>query len=211
MGTAELGKCTPCPANTFRSAGGTECIGCLICEKVNAAGTACEPTCPNTQVCLMGGCTAKTQSGECSVVPMNATEMCVNKPDLIEIKGTINDKTYYLPPAADTFKMPQSDAARFCESYGLHLATIQEACTKDFKYDSGHDCPNITGGQTSGRSFTYAGKTYSLAAWNVTGMGSFWMDARYGSQCTSLTVTYSCGNNHEHNVCSEYFYPLCTK
>ena len=85
----------------------------------------------------------------------------------------------------------------------LELATLSRACIKDTQYDSGHDCPNISGNQT----FTAAGNTYQLSSWHVSGSGSFWLQDAV-EENHALRVTYSCGNNHQDCMCYRY-YPLC--
>ena len=193
------GTCKPCPDNTYRTPSQTECNGCLECEKVNETRDGCVPQCGESQMCLMSSCVGKSNGQNCQVSVVNksgaTTAACVSKPKLTEITGTVNERKFYIPPVGHTFFQP--DAARFCEAYGMHLATIQEACGKDWAYDSGHDCVNISG--------------LGLSAYHVSGSGSFWLDGRAGNACSSLTVTYSCGNNHEHSICGERFYPLCTK
>ncbi len=193
--TAEFGTCTPCPENTFRTASQTECSGCLGCEKINETRDGCVSSCSDDQVCLMKSCSASSSRGTCQISDTANTWACTAKPNLIEIRGATKGGKFFLPPAEDKYRFYQPDAARFCESYGMRLPTIQEACGKDFTYDSGHDCANIS--------------SLGLSQYHVTGQGSWWMDARYGAKCSGLTITYSCGNNHEHNVCSERFYPIC--
>lgn len=196
--TATLGECKPCPTGQYRNEGETECHACSGCEQYDEILKKCVPTCQNDEVCLMNSCTAAAnQSGTCAVSPNPSTWSCVKKPNLIEIKGASTaGGRFYLPPADSKYLMYQPDAARFCESYGLRLANIQQACGKDWAYDSGYDCANIS--------------AHNLYQYGNRNSGTFWMDARYGAECTSLTITYSCGNNHESPVCSIQQYPLCT-
>lgn len=121
----------------------------------------------------------------------------------------MNKKRFFLPPPNVAYRMTHGAAAQFCESYGLHLASLQEACLKDFACDSGHDCLNITAG-TDNRTIEHNGQTYRLGQWHVSNMGSFWLDAIDNANCTALRVTLSCGNNHETGLCEKY-YPLCVE
>ena len=201
------GQCIKCPTGTYRSSTGSNCVQCLGCEQLNADGTACVNACASDEMCLATKCSNNKTDGLCS--PTHSAYSCVKRPDLIQFKGKLNGRLFYLPPAQTAYRMYHDDAVRFCESYGLHLASLQEACAKDYAYDSGHDCPNITSNSTFADLADFAGKKYSLSKWHVNGDGSFWINALDSTQCQSLRVTYSCGNNHEAGVCGQY-YPLCT-
>ena len=119
----------------------------------------------------------------------------------------MNNRIFYIPPAESKYRMTHASADRFCAHYGMHLARVMEACLKDFKYDSGHDCPNFAAHGGEG-VFTDRGQTYNLSSWNTSSSGDFWLAERDGNN--ALRVTHSCGNNHETNVCAN-IYPLCTK
>jgi len=163
--------------------------------------------CASDEMCLATTCSNNQTGGLCS--PTHSAYSCVKRPDLIQFKGQLNGRLFYLPPAQPAYRMYHDDAVRFCESYGLHLASLSEACAKDYAYDSGHDCPNITRNSTFADLADLAGTKHSLSKWHVDGDGSFWINALDSNQCQSLRVTYSCGNNHEAGVCGKY-YPLCT-
>ncbi len=292
-----IGKCVNCPSGTYRAKNGSHCASCLGCQR--AINGQCEDMCDNDEVCMSSSCKASADGNSCYVAESSSYATCLTKPQLIQIKGLANDRIFYIPPPTTAYRMTAPEAARFCESYGYKLANLQEACLKDYKYDSGYDCYNITsnsGSSSNTRSFTtpvvteitkkqtvscekgesgcykvsdgeclvvngkvqmeqavdkngnplttfevdengknitvpvYTDecvmtdeiwektitittekttyKTYSIASWNISGTGSFWIAGNYG--CTSLRITYSCGNNHAAGICDNY-YPLCTQ
>ena len=195
------GKCKSCPKGTHRSKdAATHCVPCASCETWDETAQACVSTCSAGQLCLQSPGSSYGKYDMCN------GDMCVDVPDksgLVHKVGTINGRNFYFPPAENQYKMTHTSASRFCEHYGMHLATVNEACSKDYAYDTGHDCPNFVRIQ----SFTDNGKSYSLSSWNVDGLGSFWLANVDGWD--GLRVTYSCGNNHSTNICNS-FYPLCT-
>ncbi|MBO7483709.1 MAG: type II secretion system protein [Alphaproteobacteria bacterium] len=138
----------------------------------------------------------------------------ISKNQLIQKTGIFNGRKFYLPPVEGywdipKYRMTHESAARFCEHYGLHLASVNEACAKDYAYDSGWDCPNFVNYQNW---FSFNGINYHLSQWggSITydgGMGTFWLADNSGD--VALRVTYSCGNNHVSHRCNNY-YPLCT-
>ena len=196
------GKCGPCPEGTHRASdAATECIPCGECEEWDETSGICRPLCPEGQICLQ-------VAGNKATPLMCGGEMCVvvpKKDQLVHFKGKINGYDFYIPPAQSKYQMTHTSASRFCQYYDMHLASVTEACVKDYKYNTGHDCPNISGNS----SFKDDGTTYKLKQWHVSKSGSFWL-ANLSSNNNALRVTYSCGNNHESHVCNK-FYPLCTK
>ena len=189
---------------------------------------------PNLPICKTGsckcgeceeyvpyqGCVSKCAADEACVSYNKGTNTCgesqcikvLPKDKLIIKKGTINGRTFYIPPSESKYRMTHASADRFCAHYGMHLARVMEACLKDFKYDSGHDCPNFAAWNAkTGKylyTFTDRGNTYDLRNWNTSSSGDFWLAERDGNN--ALRVTHSCGNNHETNVCAN-IYPLCTE
>ncbi len=206
----KVGQCELCPTETFRSKNGAECLGCTACQHVNDAQNACVDGCEDGSVCLPTSCTFSHKDNRCQSVLQSPA--CMKKPELISFVGLANGKRFFLPPPNVAYRMTHGAAAQFCESYGLHLASLQEACLKDFAYNSGNDCQNITGqaGGTSNREIEHDGQNYHLSQWHVDDMGSFWLDAIDNANCTALRVTFSCGNNHESYICGKY-YPLCVE
>ena len=162
-------------------------------------GSKCASTEGNCQLCVYGahaGSDPRWCGQNCYCLNLSQTK-------LIQVDGAVDgNRHYFVPPAYGTYKLTHLNAQQFCRSYGLELATVQQACMKDPTYDSGHDCPNISRNQT----FTDEGQTYSLSSWNVSEDGSFWLNTRVPGG--SLRVTYSCGNNHWADMCDR-FYPLC--
>ncbi len=196
------GQCQPCPTGTHRDAtSATGCLPCAECQVWDEATRSCISTCPEGQVCIQNPGTGfppdyeRCNGDTCLAVPA--------KNSLVHVKGTINKRDFYFPPANALYQMTHTSASRFCEHYGLHLATVNEACVKDYAYDSGYDCPNFVNNQT----FSDRGMSYRLSSWHVESSGSFWLANLSGY--TALRVTYSCGNNHSSVVCNR-FYPLCT-
>ena len=197
---AKGGTCGPCPEGTHRAeTSATVCMACTGCQTWDIETQTCQSQCLEGQFCgQKAGGTAPNCAGDiCMQLPPKSA--------LVEKRGTLNDRKYYIPPAEDKYKMTHASASRFCEYYGMHLGTVDEVCMKDYAYDTGYDCPNFV----STRSFSWLGQTFDLSWWHVDGMGSFWL-ANLGSGDTALRVTYSCGNNHSSHVCNR-FYPLCTE
>lgn len=181
------------------------CTACKPCEKYDAETNQCVANCEEGEACVpqAGG---GNDPNNANLEEVCGGWACVRmKADLIHFTGRINNRDFYIPPTDSYFRMTHAAAARFCELNGYKLASLAEACDKDYAYDSGNDCPNITGNQ----SFTdkNSGKTYLLKWWHVARYGSFWLADI--STDNALRVTYSCGNNHMANMCSS-FYPLCT-
>ncbi len=199
---ASGGTCYNCPEGTHRAQDSvSECVPCSVCEQWDEKERKCVPSCGENAMCMQtpGYTFGFTGCGGdyCMALP--------SEDKLVRLKGTLNKRMYYLPPSGNYYKMTHTSASRFCEYYGMHLATVNEACMKDYAYDTGHDCPNIVGNQ----SFSDRGRSFNLSNWHVEGLGSFWLANKHGNS-TALRVTYSCGNNHSTYVC-ESFYPLCTK
>lgn len=206
------GECKPCPSDKPLRPKDSP-------EDCRPGGDTCDPA--NCEKFVEGvGCVSICTEGQACVSYKDGTNtcgasQCVNvlpKDELIRKVGTINNKTFYIPPAESKYRMTHASADRFCAHYGMHLARVMEACLKDFKYDSGHDCPNFAAYNATTKTYIYTftdrGQTYNLQSWNTSSSGDFWLAERDGNN--ALRVTHSCGNNHETNVC-ENIYPLCTE
>ena len=180
----------------------TMCLPCMNCEHWDANAMKCVSDCADNEICMQKGGDPSKSYKVCSGTKCLPV---VDKSKLRTLKGSINKRTFYIPPSQAKYRLTHTSASRFCEHYGLHLATVVEACSKNYHVDTGHDCPNITSNQT----FSSLGQTFKLSDWDVADRGSFWLADLNENGETALRVTYSCGNNHEDDVCNEY-YPLCT-
>ena len=174
----------------------TECTA--PCEEYNPATGQCESTCKANEICMQ-------QSGNANIDTCGGWKCVAVTCNMIHLKGKKNGRDFWIPPAKRKYRMTHASATRYCQHCGKQLASLAVACNKDYKYDSGHDCPNISGNQT----FSDQGNTYSLGDWSVSDRGSFWLADLASTSDSALRVTYSCGNNHEDHMCLDY-YPLCT-
>ena len=162
------------------------------------------------QNCCEDGALCIPKSG--GALPNCGGEVCLPMPkkeELVRMPGAINGRIYYVPSAQTVYAMPHASASQFCEYYGLHLASMQEACLKDYAWDSGWDCANIS--MYGGNTFQNCDEegncsTYSMGEWGNIGGNAFWLTDTHGDY--ALRVAYSCGNNHAAHRCSA-IYPLC--
>ncbi|MBE6446563.1 MAG: hypothetical protein E7021_04090 [Alphaproteobacteria bacterium] len=193
------GTCQPCPQGTHRGeTSATVCMPCTGCQTWDVATQTCLNQCPEGQFCgqLPGGSAPNCGGDTCMPI--------LPKDKLVKKLGSINERSYYIPPPETQWRMTHTSASRFCEYYGMHLATIDEACMKDFNYDSGHDCPNFV----SVKKFQWGSLWFNLADYNTNSSGDFWLADLDGNN--AMRVTHSCGNNHQTNICN-MVYPLCAE
>ena len=205
------GICTKCPEGMHRSkTAATQCEVCAGCKTWDPIKQACVSSCKRGYLCtqITGGSVPDCGGQQCLKLPGDGQP---NLSNLVRLPGAINGRIYYVPENNKQYIMTHSSASAFCEYYGLHLATVVEACNKDYYYDSGWDCANIS--QVGGSTYEICDKrgnncrTHAISDWNTgNGSGSFWLANIRGNN--ALRVTYSCGNNHEADRCGAY-YPLC--
>lgn len=204
---ASGGRCQPCPEGTHRSAtSATECVACTNCQRWDDSAQACVSTCAEGQLCLqMPGTDNPPNYQQCK------GDMCFTMPPrdkLLHKKGNINEGDYYLPPADSIYRLTHTSASRFCEYYGMHLASVSEVCLHNNLTEDGYDCPNFS----SLRYLTFidadTGILHRLSQWKVEDSGSFWIANLEGDH-QAWRIQWACGNNHPSGICNA-FYPVCT-
>ncbi len=167
------------------SCSGSNCTANQVCVAHQIGSDCCYQE-VGTYSCL------NVQNVSWNSLPACTTTGTTNK--ICRITGTYNKGKYMVSDITMTYPA----ALAWCQSYGWHLATREEACLKkDTGVNDGWNCYNMKG----------------LFPTKTTGMNEhLWMDTTRSEGattcCNQLSITNSCSDNHATSA-SAKLYALC--